>query len=543
MPSPAKRKLAKPTPIWNRKIKLDLKPLFLAVGKAGAHAVALKFDDVAIDATAAVQSLGLDVPVDELAFVLIQRALLNAMLSLTQESANHFDTTRASKEKLSKELELKLNNVEIEIEDEFIKNPAKLKLLREVVVLYAQWLCDAGIAPRAAQVISNRLPAYFVFELAREWRANAAKYEELIRVDGGPFSHAEAYENGWLTYFAFLQRRVNENVFDEPFSLQQIYVPLNASCLVSSEEAGTGQQFKKMVRRRVVDAEVELRDWLRAGNKNDALRVLSGGPGSGKSSFTRMLCSRLAEDGLAKPLYIPLHLIDPTREIVNEIERFVRDEGLLGFNPLDSERGEDGLLIVFDGLDELASQGKVAAQVTRDFVQTVERMVERRNMGQHPVFVLLSGREVVIQENETEFRKPRQILSLLPYFISEHDAHAFEDPQALLKRDLRDQWWKAYGQLTGTLHKSMPSALRKDEIGDITSQPLLNYLVALSFARGKLDFRRSIDLNSIYADLVAAVHERGYEGRRAYGPISHIKLNDFVRVLEEIALAAWHGSD
>ena len=41
----------------------------------------------------------------------------------------------------------------------------------------------------------------------------------------------------------------------------------------------------------------------------------------------------------------------------------------------------------------------------------------------------------------------------------------------------------------------------------------------------------------IYADLVAAVHERGYEKRRAHVAIRKMSLEDFSGVLEEIGLA------
>jgi len=57
----------------------------------------------------------------------------------------------------------------------------------------------------------------------------------------------------------------------------------------------------------------------------------------------------------------------------------------------------------------------------------------------------------------------------------------------------------------------LPKELIHPDLDEITAQPLLNYLVALSFTRGKLDFSSDINLNSIYSDLVAAVHERGYE--------------------------------
>lgn len=537
------RVLKKKSSVWRRRVKVDLKPLFLAAGKATAHALALKPEELAADATQAVAALGLDVPAEERGFVLIQRALLSAMIALTQESRSYLGSATESWDSLSADVEAALDGVRLEIGESFIKNPGKLKLLSTIQPIFAQWLCDRGVAPSSGEVISRRLPAYFVYGLAKEWRKNSSQYQELLLLEKSPFMEAEEYERGWQTYFAYLNKRINENVFDEPFSLAQIYVPLNASCVTSPEGGAADERFSKRSSRAVVDAQQELLDWLRAGNKNDAVRVISGGPGSGKSSFTRMLCAHLANSGVARPLYIPLHLVDPTRDVASEVERFSRDEGLLGFNPLDSARAEDGLVLVFDGLDELASQGKVGAQVTRDFVQAVERMVERRNLGQHPVFVILSGRELVIQENETEFRKPRQILSLLPYYFQEHDRRDYKDDRRLLLRDLRDEWWRKYGALTGQGYSGIPDSLRKAEIGEVTAQPLLNYLVALSYKRGKLNFAGTVDLNRVYGDLVAAVHERGYESRRTYGPIRHINLRDFVRVLEEIALAAWHGSD
>jgi hypothetical protein len=248
-----------------------------------------------------------------------------------------------------------------------------------------------------------------------------------------------------------------------------------------------------------------------------------------------------------------LHLIDPSKDLVDEVARFVREEGVLVQNPLDPESPEPNLLIIFDGLDELASLGKAAAETARAFVREVERVVERRNAQKIKLRVLISGRELVVQENESEFRRPRQILTLLPYFQPEpreHDSYTVlntvlerehHDPNDLLKRDLRQDWWTNYGDLTGRGYKGLPDQLNRDDLAEITAQPLLNYLVALSLTRDKLDFSKNINLNAIYADLLAAVHERGYEKRRSYVLIRHMKPEDFCRVLEEVGLAAWHG--
>ena len=316
---------------------------------------------------------------------------------------------------------------------------------------------------------------------------------------------------------------------------------------------GLGDEMTRAGRQRrrvVISLQKELEEWVQKTDCQDAIRVVSGGPGSGKSSFARIFAAQLSDNPEVKVLYIPLHLIDPAKDLVQEIGRFVKDEGILLHNPLDPNSSEPNLLIIFDGLDELASQGRAAAETARAFVREVERTVETRNLKSMRLRVLLSGRELVVQENESEFRRPRQILNLLPYHVLqsaedarhlERDGEEYHDPDKLLKTDLRKHWWKTYGTLTGKRFKTLPEALDREDLAEVTAQPLLNYLVALSFTRGKLDFTKDVNLNAIYADLVAAVHERAYEKHRAYVHIRHMKADDFFRVLEEVGLAAWHG--
>ena len=105
-------------------------------------------------------------------------------------------------------------------------------------------------------------------------------------------------------------------------------------------------------------------------------------------------------------LFVPLHLIDPSKDLVDEVGRFVRDEGVLLQNPLDPESPEPNLLIIFDGLDELASQGKAAAETARAFVREVERTLEKRNLQGIKLRVLISGRELVVQEKNLSFAAP-----------------------------------------------------------------------------------------------------------------------------------------
>jgi uncharacterized protein YjbI with pentapeptide repeats len=211
-------------------------------------------------------------------------------------------------------------------------------------------------------------------------------------------------------------------------------------------------------------------------------------------------------------------------------------------NPLDAEHREERLLIIFDGLDELAMQGKIAEKTAQDFVGEVQRKVERLNQHKTCVQVLISGREVVVQANETAFRKEGQIFYVLPYFLPEHDRQQqYVDTKKLLEEDQRQLWWKRYGKASGRGYTGLPPELNQGNLTEITAQPLLNYLVALSLQRGELKLSEETNLNAVYADLLKAIYERGWAADQ-HAAIKGIEEKDFVRILEEIALASWHGN-
>jgi uncharacterized protein YjbI with pentapeptide repeats len=82
--------------------------------------------------------------------------------------------------------------------------------------------------------------------------------------------------------------------------------------------------------------------------------------------------------------------------------------------------------------------------------------------------------------------------------------------------------------------------LKRDDLDEVTSQPLLNYLVALSYEGGKINFSQEVSLNTIYHDLLDRIYERGWEDNRNPA-VGKLDAGEFARVLEEIALAVWHG--
>jgi uncharacterized protein YjbI with pentapeptide repeats len=471
------------------------------------------------------------------------------MAELIRESLPEIGASKKDLKEVSQRLDKALEDEEVAIDRSFFDRPRDLPLLEVVREPFTQWLETYGLEHPAAASVARRLPSYFVLALHTEWRSNSETYKPIREAVDTPFTRAAERERAWEVYAARLERQVDEPMFGESFGLRQVYVPLRAFYVVNTlrdplsegRSAGIDKTEKDKEQRVAVRLEEEIDAWIAAADKRDSYRVLSGGPGSGKSSFLRMYAARAARNGI-RVLFIPLHQLNIAGSLVAAVGDYVRLSEVLPGNPLDPDSGEERLLLLLDGLDELAMQGRIGAEAARDFVREVLKHVELRNHERCRLLVLFSGREPVVQASESEFRERRRVLHALPYSIEIErvDGGAWQDSTQILEEDQRPSWWAAYGKASGRGYTTLPAELKRADLDEITAQPLLNYLVALSYDRGRLSFSDELNLNDIYQDLLEAVHERGYEQRRSLAP--GLSLPEFRRVLEEIALAAWHGS-
>uniref|UniRef100_UPI0030D6FF5F pentapeptide repeat-containing protein n=1 Tax=Calothrix sp. NIES-2100 TaxID=1954172 RepID=UPI0030D6FF5F len=480
---------------------------------------------------------------------------MQAMRSLVEGNKDLLVKQERNKPLLVNEIDFKalchhldesLQNNELVIDQNFFERPKELPIFEVIKTPFAHWLQDCGFNQAQAQAISNRLPSYFIDALNELWGNHPQDYACLKDKLNTPFTQANEREQRWRRYLAWLQKQVEEPMFLEAFGLKQVYVPLRAY-YKRKVEGDKNEGFKRRVtedekyEQVVVDLETELEAWLEKSDRHDAIRVISGGPGSGKSSFVKIFAAKQAEKGEIFVLFITLHHFDPSDDLVDAVGKFVRDDGFLRHNPLEQDKAESRLLIIFDGLDELAMQGKIAEKTAQDFVREVQKKVDRFNGHETRLQIIVSGRELVVQANSSDFRQPQQILHILPYFITEDERENYIDDQKILEQDQRQIWWQSYGQSSGHGYMTLPPELDQGNLVEITAQPLLNYLVALSFVRGTVQFSEDSNLNVIYEDLLKAVYERGWTGYQ-HPAIQGIEEKDFVRILEEIALASWHGN-
>lgn len=547
--------LAPPVSLVEQPIQIstDWKNLLVSLGKSFGQALygkyvtgdSAKVEDAVTDALGAF-GLQMQSKPAELAWRLCTRALGAAIVELLRTMSISLPAEDTSRAAFAEPFVKQIDWTMVRLNTTFFEQPQNLPFLRIVQSFLEEWLTGRGIMPAEARNVAARLPSHFVSALHDEWSGNSKEYKALEEHIQSPFTKANEVERAWLRYAATLKKACEASMFGESFGLADVFVPLRAYHEQRLDETRDRRSMAagQRIRRTVVRVDEKLDAWVNAANKDDALRVLSGGPGSGKSSCAKMFAARMAAQG-HHVLLIPLHMVNSDGDIPAMVRRFVDDGDHLPFDPLEAQGEGDPLLLIFDGLDELSMQGKSGADAAKAFVEEVRRFLDRSNHLRLRVLVLVGGREIVVQHARHILREPKQILTLMPYFLS-LDAHKENKQQGIdyeassedLLEDQRAHWWNRYmsakGQNTG-----MPKEMQRSELAEITAQPLLNYLVALSRLRKTIDFSQNALRNRIYRDLLQGVYDRAHRERKPH--TSELDIEDFVELLEEIGLAVWYG--
>ena len=251
-----KLQVRKPVNFFLKPLSVDFKGLFKALAKGIGHGVVGKWEEIGSDAVEALSAIGLVTEPGELGFLLIRRSMISALFSLVGESAGQLlAESRAEKQINEDDLVDRLDfsvSADIVVDSSFLDRPATIPLVEDTQAVLRIWLREHELPDAIVDAIASRLPSYFVYALNQEWRRNAKSYGPILEALQTPFTKAGEREWSWSAYSALLKRRVQEGVFDEPFSLDQIFVPLNAYYLESpgghdrtDDIARTGRQGRR----------------------------------------------------------------------------------------------------------------------------------------------------------------------------------------------------------------------------------------------------------------------------------------------------------
>lgn len=560
-----------------KRLRLDLKAAFVAAAKGVINAVAGKPDEMAANAVEMLGTVRLDPRRPEEAAQKLNTAALAAALEEIGRQA--LDDPGADREKFANlglvsaivdSVVEGAADIEWEMDAGFLATPRNAVFLPEVEVRVSEWLFRLGISRAAATSIASRVPTYFVYALHNAWASHADVYASLHSAIHTPFEPAAEQEQAWERHTASIARLIEEPLYGTPYTLKQLYEPLYALVEFDAPESGRREEKRKTIAmlaggeairlRGVALAEKDLDDWTEGrGNCSSAIRVLSGGPGSGKSSLLRTWAVNRANKG-HRVLYVPLHhLIGLESDIGRVLGGYFEDRGFK-LNPLSHGElsGDRPITVVLDGLDEIAMEGKAATAAAAAFAEWIDRLEGRLNYQCDPrsprVRFLIGGREIVIQQCASVFRQAGQVLSILSYSLFKVFQDRTEtqriDEKAYTSRgltkekpDQRGGWWRRFGAVSGASYSGLPAELRDDKFADVTSQPLLNFLLAHRYQRAAAEgiLGALNDRVSLYEQLLSDVLERRWDRARNPGTEGIENVQQFTRILEEIALATWHG--
>lgn len=556
--------LKKPVSVLNRNVKFDLKDFFIqasstvagtAIQVATANPIGA-LTSIVKGLASASKTISLeDIPVEERAWLLVVSSLTHAIAKIMGDFSDLFEnnTEQAQLSLISEQVTEQINELEITLTNEFFDKPHQLLFLDSLFSILNDWLQQLGLNESQAKSFLYQFRAQFPMSLHYEWGTNPAYYAPIVEKLDTPFNTANRLQRQASEYRYWLQQQVSERVFEEAFGLKQIYVPLRAYYIQTKEgssdgvlnddviEAGSNNVLKSNHNedtvKTVCNLHEEIDRWIMQSDAEDNLKVISGGPGSGKSSFAKILASELAEKSDIPVLFIPLHRFKISHYLPVAIKEFLDNHSIL---TRDNLLEETKLLLIFDGLDELSMQGSNSKEVANNFTEELtEVLKDKKNLHWKAV---VTGRELSIQQQKNKLKKQKTVLYLLPYFVNEDDREDFNDVNDLLLEDQRDEWWRKFGELKGKDFDVLPTILATEHLEPITKEPLLNYLLSLSYLRKDIEFTPDTNLNQIYADLLDSVHERKYTDGRTHTGINTIEKEYFIRILEEIALVVWHES-
>jgi uncharacterized protein YjbI with pentapeptide repeats len=507
--------------------------LFSSLVKTVLHISKGNFDEAASSSMEVIEDLGIEDTEEQLSWKLINRSVIQAITDLVKENLSSIGT--GDNDIFTKNIKKLKYDKDLKVDSTFFKEPKENAFVKEIQNILFDWFQLAGVDKHKSKAMVDRFPSFFVYALNDEWAKNSKIYKKLLAPMEAPFFEQTVMEDDWEKYKAYLDKQTQESIFGEAFSLSQIYIPLCA-------------YYKEKENKIVVNLDTAIRKWLNKKDRDDSVRIISGGPGSGKSSFVKMFAASIINEH--KVLFVPLYRLNLDNDIQKDINRFLESNKFFEKTPIGKE---ERLLIIFDGLDELSMQGKIGADAARDFVMQVKNLLANHNQQKLQLRTIITGRDLPIQEIERDFKKDGQVLHVMPYCVESKNEFSeilaelklsnekeYIDDEKLLNEDKRNSWWKKYGQLTGKKYKKLPEKLSLKILTEITAQPLLNYLLALSYERGEIKFAKNTNRNDLYRDLINAVYKRGWQGEHL--TLKDIKQSDFELVLEEIAVSVWQGA-
>lgn len=290
-----------------------------------------------------------------------------------------------------------------------------------------------------------------------------------------------------------LRESITAPLFGENFSIKDIYVTMNG--IAEENNAATMAKTKKQG---VADCTSYLWDWYQNGEKQ--LLLLSGEPGSGKSSLVKMVAATLSaamgEEGIVLLIDLFRLSFSDKKSALEVLEEYIQKNCPWFF---DEERTGTRLLIL-DGLDEIKYK---VYENAKELVRELEGC-----SWSIPWKAIISGRTQVIQLTAKEVRCMK--LNVLPLFLDEYERVKWKDKlekASVLGENLRPVYW---GKLMNAFQMEQEMPMKNERFDELSKSPLLLFLVAWTIKRTGMQFSQMKNTAELYENIFKYVYTREY---------------------------------
>lgn len=434
-----------------------------------------------------------------------------------------------------------------------LEDPSSFAPCRRLVAELPNFL--ARVAPEKAPPSRHTLEQDVRNALSRVGGRHWERYEAVLTPQDGPVAAKARRVMAWTQHAAWIRARFDSRrlpLIENGPTLADVYVRLR--CFHHEEieaekpDAPTAR-FRADRMAHVGDLHETVAAWLTSNKPRDAVRLVCGGPGSGKSSFAVAFAVETLDLGEWNVAFVNLQHLMLKGDLHDDLGDYLKrakDGAGLGFNPLDELAGDGKpLLFVFDGLDELARSDDRAEELTRRFVDRAKRMIEALQSGELPVKALVLGRSAAAESarREAGIDLPALLHVLKMSPATYRDMSVNEDqvvsPPGLLERDQRAEAWPRWRTILPDGQKVPPEAVTDEDIEGLNAEPLLLTLLLISGFAGDKWPEAKDNRNRVYEAIFDRVRERDRDKGQPAG--SNLTREDFFLLMECLGMAAWRG--
>ncbi|MEP1519138.1 pentapeptide repeat-containing protein [Ascidiaceihabitans sp.] len=394
-------------------------------------------------------------------------------------------------------------------------------------------------------------------------------FEGLNQALSAPTAIPQKRAHAHARHARFISRMfVSDPIFspdeDETVSLSEVYIHLRSYWHHRVED----KDDNVTITTHLGDLHETVAQWLQA--PEDPLRLIAGGPGSGKSSFAKAFAHQMIQEESHRVVFVELQHFTFETNTYDALSTYVRrsnnntePDGSAGFyeNPLDWAADDDTpVLLIFDGLDELSADDTEARSLTKQFVEGVNNLLGQQRMANKKVKALVLGRSTACQD-ALDAGQREKLLHVAPirplqasdlgvphegdkqnedkYWDDSNIEHKLEDPLGILGKEQRIGYWRRWKNASNRKEDTPPESLTHEDMSELNVEPLLLHLLLISdFAT--IHWREAAaNRNLVYDDILTKIFERN----KTKPPLSKSDLSkeDFFRLMECLSLSAWRG--